>query len=74
MSQQPPCHRKKPKFPTSYAAVVTCLRCDRRFYSWDRRQNRLCDGCRAAVEHEPSPEPEYDLPKRRGPLRNGDEG
>lgn len=34
---------------------LPCLRCDRMFTSWDRRQNRLCPTCinlfRKAPEH-----------------------
>jgi len=57
-------HRKPPK-DSLYAGQVTCLRCDRAFHSWDRRQNRLCVYCREAIEAEPSDEPMYDLPPRR---------
>jgi hypothetical protein len=35
MSQSPP--KRNP-----YAGLTTCLRCNREFQSWDRRQNRLC--------------------------------
>jgi hypothetical protein len=74
MSQQPPRHRKTSKSPTAYAGLTTCLRCDAAFISWDKRQNRLCQSCRDALEAEPSDEPSYPLlaPKRR--LRNADEG
>jgi hypothetical protein len=49
----------------SYAGLVTCLRCDRCFHSWDRRQNRLCTSCREYLNGEPSDEETYTLPKRR---------
>jgi hypothetical protein len=51
----------------SYAGVTTCLRCDRRFYSWDRRQNRLCVACREFLATEPSDEDIYVPPKRHRP-------
>jgi hypothetical protein len=49
----------------SYAGITTCLRCDQRFYSWDRRQNRLCRPCREFLDREPSEEESYAPPKRR---------
>jgi hypothetical protein len=48
--------------PTSYAGPTTCLRCDREFSSWDRRQNRLCPPCLQAIKDEASDEPSYSLP------------
>jgi hypothetical protein len=48
-----------------YAGVTTCLRCDRRFQSWDRRQNRLCTTCREFLDKNPSSENSYPPPKRR---------
>jgi hypothetical protein len=45
--------------PGSYAGFTTCLRCDDVFDSWDRRRNRLCDRCWAAIAEEPSNEPVY---------------
>jgi hypothetical protein len=54
----------------SYAGLTTCLRCDRRFYSWDRRQNRLCLTCREYLDREPSDEESYAPPKRRQPPRD----
>jgi hypothetical protein len=51
----------------SYAGLTSCLRCDGLFYSWDRRQNRLCPACREAIEEEPSEEPDHSIyrPQRR---------
>jgi hypothetical protein len=54
--------------------MTTCLRCDAEFMSEDKRQNRLCQTCRKAIEQDPSDEPEYDLSKRWGPRRNPDDG
>jgi hypothetical protein len=50
-----------------YAGAVTCLRCDQEFWSWDRRQNRLCPECRQTINEEPSDELELPFrpPKRR---------
>lgn len=28
-----------------------CLRCDREFYSWDKRHNRLCEHCRTVAKY-----------------------
>ena len=42
--------------PTTYAGQTTCLRCEKPFHSWDRRQNRLCPRCWNALEQEPSEE------------------
>jgi hypothetical protein len=59
--------RRKPPKATAYAGSTTCLRCDARFESWDRRQNRLFPSCRQAIEAQPSNEPSYPLltPSRR---------
>jgi hypothetical protein len=74
MSQRPGHGRQKPKKSTLYAGPTTCLRCDRVFESWDRRQNRLCMICRETIDREPSGEDDYPLhaPWRRP--RNRDEG
>jgi hypothetical protein len=66
-------HRRAPK-DSPYAGPVTCLRCDQEFWSWDRRQNRLCLICRETIDREPSEEPHlpFHPPARRG--RNRDEG
>jgi hypothetical protein len=64
--------RQKPPTPTSYAGPTTCLRCDARFESWDRRQNRLCEGCREAIEEQPSDEPPSPLPTRIRRFRQAD--
>jgi predicted amidophosphoribosyltransferase len=55
----------------SSAGPTTCLRCDRAFQSWDRRQNRLCPRCKHELDQEPSPEPSHDLPTpiRRSRIR-----
>jgi hypothetical protein len=63
MSRKGP-HHKPPKH-SPYAGQVTCLRCDKEFWSWDRRQNRLCVYCREAIEEQPSEEPVIRLPTRR---------
>ncbi len=61
-----------PKKPSSsrrtYAGPTTCLRCDRIFHSWDRRQNRLCASCREYLNQQPSSDDEYvPLQRRRIP-------
>jgi hypothetical protein len=55
MSRRPPRRYEKPT-QNPYAGVVTCLRCDHLFRSWDRRQNRLCPDCREAIERDASEE------------------
>jgi predicted amidophosphoribosyltransferase len=68
-------HHKIPNpTPTAYAGSTTCLRCEKTFESWDRRQNRLCPNCLEAINREPSEEPHvpFRAPTRRG--RNRDEG
>jgi predicted amidophosphoribosyltransferase len=62
---------QKPPKPTRYAGLTMCLRCDREFQSWDRRQNRLCPHCLQAIKEEASDEPSYSLPTpiRRSRLR-----
>jgi hypothetical protein len=65
MSQRPGHHHKKPLKPTAYAGPTTCLRCDKTFQSWDRRQNRLCLSCRETIAEQPSDEPSYELVPRR---------
>jgi hypothetical protein len=57
--------RRKLTTPSAHAGRTTCLRCERPFESWDRRQNRLCPSCRQYLHEEPSDEPTYLLPKRR---------
>ena len=37
-------HQKPPPHPQR-AGMVSCLRCDTRFLSWDRVLNRLCRSC-----------------------------
>jgi predicted amidophosphoribosyltransferase len=70
-----PHHRTPtPQKSSPYAGPVTCLRCDHEFQSWDRRQNRLCQNCREAIDRESSEETSYSfrLPGRRP--RNRDDG
>jgi hypothetical protein len=57
--------RHKPTTPSARAGLTSCLRCERPFESWDRRQNRLCPSCRQYLQEEPSDEHNYALPKRR---------
>ena len=52
-------YRSQPTPPSPYAGLTTCLRCDRIFKSWDRRQNRLCQRCREAMDRDPSEERVY---------------
>jgi hypothetical protein len=49
----------------SYAGPITCLRCDQKFRSWDRRHNRLCPRCRQILTTQPSEEAHYRVPTRR---------
>jgi predicted amidophosphoribosyltransferase len=56
MSRRPPRRSEKPT-QSLYAGVVTCLRCDHPFRSWDRRHNRLCPDCREAMERDVSDAP-----------------
>jgi len=37
-------HKKPPPDPLR-AGIVSCLRCDVQFLSWDRVLNRLCRSC-----------------------------
>ena len=72
MSRQPP-RRRKP-LGTVYAGLTTCLRCDKVFESWDRRQNRLCDACRQTIEQQPSDELVHPITtSRRLPRRPDDQ-
>lgn len=43
--------------------VVKCLRCDSEFKSWDKRNNRICDECKADEEYNSEAEV-YSLPQR----------
>jgi hypothetical protein len=74
MGQRSGYRRRTPPTPSPYAGSTTCLRCDARFESWDRRQNRLCEPCHAALAVEPSEEPSYPIPKGRRRPREGGEG
>jgi hypothetical protein len=70
MGQRPGHGRQKSPKPTAYAGPTTCLRCDATFESWDRRQNRLCERCRAAIAAEPSDEPSHPVLKGKGRSRD----
>jgi hypothetical protein len=65
-------HQTPPKRP-SYAGPTTCLRCDERFESWDRRQNRLCPRCREATAQQSSDEPPYSLRQTLRRFRKADD-
>jgi hypothetical protein len=62
MGQRPGHRRRKRSAHHPYAGPTTCLRCDREFQSWDRRQNRLCPRCQQELERAPSEEPTRPLP------------
>ena len=65
-------HRRTPK-GSPYAGHATCLRCEQEFWSWDRRQNRLCPRCKNELDQEPSEEPRHPLPPSlRRPRNNGE--
>jgi hypothetical protein len=73
MGQRPGHRRQKPSAGNPYAGRITCLRCDRQFWSWDRRQNRLCPRCKNDLGQEPSEEPGRRLPPiLRRPRNDGD--
>jgi uncharacterized paraquat-inducible protein A len=57
--------RQNPATPRSYAGPTTCLRCDARFQSWDRRQNRFCPRCRQLLAAQPSEEISHTIVKPR---------
>jgi hypothetical protein len=63
MSEHPRRQSDPPPQRRSHAGLTFCLRCDQLFYSWDRRQNRLCDACREALKDQPSEEPTHPVPK-----------
>ena len=65
--------RRAPK-DSAYAGPATCLRCDQEFWSWDRRQNRLCLICRETIDREPSEEPKSPLSPTLAPGPNRNEG
>ena len=46
-------HRRVQK-PNAYVGPTICLRCEKTFESWDRRQNRLCPSCREYLDQNPS--------------------
>jgi DNA-directed RNA polymerase subunit RPC12/RpoP len=57
--------RQTPVTRVSSAGPTTCLRCDQKFRSWDRRHNRLCPHCRTVLKTQPSDETSYRAPTRR---------
>jgi hypothetical protein len=59
MAKKPPPPKDNP-----FAGLTTCLRCDRKFDSWDRRHNRICPSCKEELAERPSPEPSYRVSKR----------
>jgi hypothetical protein len=65
MGQNPGFRRPKPSKPSPYAGPTTCLRCEKTFESWDRRQNRLCTPCLEAIAAMASEEPSYQLSPRQ---------
>ena len=72
MSQHP--EFKRPKcIPTAYAGPTICLRCDKQFQSWDRRQNRLCVVCQQTIAEQPSDEPTYAIAPWRHASRASDD-
>jgi hypothetical protein len=72
MSQRPGCRRQK-FTPTAYTGPTSCLRCDKQFQSWDRRQNRLCDVCRQTIAEQPYDEPAYFIAPRGHASRASDD-
>ena len=72
MGQRPGHGRQKPKKSVVYAGPTTCLRCDRVFESWDRRQNRLCEACRQAIAERPPGELPHSIQKPRRQPRGAD--
>ena len=58
-------HKSSNSTPTAYAGPTTCLRCEKTFESWDRRQNRLCTPCLEAIAEMASEEPSYQLSPRQ---------
>jgi hypothetical protein len=65
MGQNPGFRRPKPSKPSPNAGPTTCLRCEKTFESWDRRQNRLCTRCLEAIAEMASEEPSYHLSPRQ---------
>ena len=49
----------------SYAGPTTCLRCEQRFQSWDRRHNRLCQRCRQLLPWVRTKPDDFHAPTRR---------
>jgi hypothetical protein len=76
MRHKGPRRGRRPTIPqdSPYAGGVTCLRCDRAFWSWDRRQNRLCPACHQTLEQEPSDEPALPFRPPRRRWAHHDEG
>ena len=72
MSQHP--KFKRPKCtPTAYTGPTSCLRCDKQFQSWDRRQNRLCGVCLQTIAEQPSDDPTYSIAPWRHASRASDD-
>ncbi|MFH2010444.1 MAG: hypothetical protein ABI333_27845 [bacterium] len=44
LEEVPSRHKKPPPHPTR-SGMVSCLRCETRFVSWDKTRNRLCPSC-----------------------------
>jgi hypothetical protein len=40
-----PSRHKKPEPHPTRSGMVECLRCGKRFESWDRTRNRICPSC-----------------------------
>ena len=55
--------RRSEGLPNIEPGIVKCLRCDNEFESWDKRNNRVCDECKADDEYGEHAET-YNLPQR----------
>ena len=54
--------RKAEDLPPIEPGTVVCLRCDAKFESWDKRNNRVCDECKSDDDYGAHAEV-YDLPE-----------
>ena len=45
------CLRRSEGLPPIEPAIVSCLRCDTKFESWDKRNNRICSECKNSDEY-----------------------
>ena len=54
--------RRSEGLPDIEPGVVKCLRCDNEFESWDKRNNRVCNECKADDDYGEQCEV-YDLPE-----------